>query len=183
MAPAPRHAGDSQAGGNGASITQAKRGSAPSGRRGARPLMSQPNSNGKRSMAKLTFKNSRVRRCVEHASNSKSFRNAYEQKATGPSLWLVKDDGIYVMSNGFPADAEGERNYVVYAEGFDPRSNPNVWEDCRDAVGGDDFCEVIPLYSLLLEDILRHKADLLITVSTSELRVGVLFPSEEPTSC
>ena len=63
-----------------------------------------------------------------------------------PGLWLVHDDGIYLMSNGHPGllvDEAGPRHFVVYALGYDPKSDPDVWERSRDAVGGDDFCYFI----------------------------------------
>lgn len=73
-----------------------------------------------------------------------------------PSLWIVKDNGIYLMSNGLPRlmDPVKQRSpnglhemevcQVVYARGFDPRTDPGVWERSRDAVGGDDFGETLP---------------------------------------
>ena len=61
--------------------------------------------------------------------------------ALKPALWLVKDEGIYIMSNG---TAEN-RPDVVFAKGFNPktRDRMEVWGDARDAVGGDDFVELI----------------------------------------
>jgi hypothetical protein len=66
--------------------------------------------------------------------------NPDELSARGPDvpagLWLVHDDGIYVMAN-----AEGFQ--PVYARGYVAKSH-GVWERSRAAVGGDDFCEFIP---------------------------------------
>lgn len=61
----------------------------------------------------------------------------------GPKLWLVKDQGCYLMSNAADqSHTVGGDLFVVYAAG--------LGKDCdhgtlRQAVGGDDFCEVIPL--------------------------------------
>jgi hypothetical protein len=54
-------------------------------------------------------------------------------------LWLVKDDGIYLMSNGVSDRECGE----AYAVGFDPKRDQDVWDLSRDAAGGDDFSEFL----------------------------------------
>ena len=73
-----------------------------------------------------------------------------EERLAPPCLWLVKDEGIYLMSPGIHPDAErAERTRapVSYASGFDPTRDDRmaVWDRARDAVGGDDFAEDIPL--------------------------------------
>ena len=72
-----------------------------------------------------------------------------EQRLAPPCLWLVKDEGIYLMSPGIDPDAEpGQRRPPVsYASGFDPTRDDRmaVWDRARDAVGGDDFAEEIPI--------------------------------------
>ncbi|RMD64009.1 DUF3085 domain-containing protein [Candidatus Parcubacteria bacterium] len=56
-----------------------------------------------------------------------------------PAIWLVKDHGVYLMSNGLPGN--GEKSPVVYAEEMDPDSNPDDWYVRAEAVfGGDDCC-------------------------------------------
>ena len=110
----------------------------------------------------LTFAAADVRKLIDHTLDSEFHRPTIAQRLelygpeawekqpsenieTPPGLWLVKDDGIYLMSNGHPGfrTDNGERHYVVYAEGYDPRTDPEVWLRSRDAVGGDDFCESI----------------------------------------
>jgi hypothetical protein len=61
-------------------------------------------------------------------------------------LYLVKDSGIYLMSNSTHRQSPvggGEGCRVAYAVGFDPNTDEDVWERSRDAVGGDDFVEMI----------------------------------------
>lgn len=55
-------------------------------------------------------------------------------------LWLVKDDGIYLMSNA----VAGRDGHVAYAVGFNPTNNVGVWDAAREVVGGDDFEEFLP---------------------------------------
>ena len=70
-----------------------------------------------------------------------------EERLAPPCLWLVKDEGIYLMSPGIHPDAGRTRAPVSYASGFDPTRDDRmaVWDRARDAVGGDDFAEEIPI--------------------------------------
>ena len=112
-------------------------------------------------------------------------------------LWFVKDEGIYLLSNGEPGlfleeigqnnavCAEGlllekvKRHFVVYAEGYNPRTDPDVWERSRAAVGGDDFVEYLgeESYSVLQDE----DEFLSITVTKDHLRISS-FPPEENTN-
>lgn len=56
-------------------------------------------------------------------------------------LWLVGDEGVYLMSNG--KLAEGQRPFVVYAEECDPKTNPDYWRYKRQHFGGDDGVEFL----------------------------------------
>ena len=63
-----------------------------------------------------------------------------------PAVLLVKDDGVFLMSNGHPPLADPsapERAFVVYAEGYNPLTDPDVWSRSRDAMGGDASVEAI----------------------------------------
>jgi len=68
------------------------------------------------------------------------FRNPHYGLAPGkdekPGLWLVGDEGVYIMSNGILAD--GQRPFVVYAEECDPKTNPDYWHYKRQHFGADD---------------------------------------------
>lgn len=65
-----------------------------------------------------------------------------------PSVLIVKDDGVYLMSNGTPMlvdPARGTRSVVAYAKGLDPSTG---YEVIRAAVGGDDFAERIQVAAI-----------------------------------
>ncbi|MBC9881058.1 DUF3085 domain-containing protein [Bradyrhizobium sp. INPA01-394B] len=68
------------------------------------------------------------------------FRNPHYGLAPGkdekPGVWLVGDEGVYIMSNGKLAD--GQRSLVIYAEECDPKVNPDYWHYKRQYFGGDD---------------------------------------------
>jgi hypothetical protein len=89
-------------------------------------------------MKTLKFDTAMILKHVAHARASAEHSPVYGS-APKAGLLLVKDDGIYLMSSGLPGMPG-----VVYADGFDPAS-PDSYERAREAVGGDDFVELLPL--------------------------------------
>jgi len=82
------------------------------------------------------------------------FRNPHYGLAPGqderPGLWLVGDEGVYIMSNG--KLAEDQRPLVVYAQECDPKTNPDYWHYKRQHFGGDDgvvFLDAVVLVKLI----------------------------------
>ncbi|MVA82747.1 DUF3085 domain-containing protein [Agrobacterium vitis] len=61
-------------------------------------------------------------------------------------LWLVGDEGVYIMSSG--RLAEGQRPLVIYAEECDPKTNPDCWHYKRRHFGGDDGVEFLDAVDL-----------------------------------
>lgn len=102
-------------------------------------------------MVILKFNKADVARLVEHARKAPQHTRGFgDEEDPRPQIILVKDEGIYLMSNGkphLPNPEKLERSFVVYAEGYDPniRDRGDVWDDARDAVGGDDFAEFLPI--------------------------------------
>lgn len=78
-----------------------------------------------------------------------------------PALHLVKDAGIYLMSNGTPMSPTfgDEPPYdVAYADGYGRNAS---YEAKVQAVGGDDFCQIVPIQWFTQrpkEDVFRIKA-------------------------
>lgn len=145
--------------------------------------------------ATLKFDYAQVQELIAHTKASKLHRLTFgerykiygedkcmthqegEEERGEPGLWLVKDEGIYVMSNGLPGLPENpeqdttEKFYkqkAVYAEGFDPRKDEDTYDKARAAVGGDDFCDLVPLEGLEKEGEWKW---LVIIVSTNRLVV------------
>ncbi|MGV1964178.1 DUF3085 domain-containing protein [Agrobacterium sp. 22-222-1] len=79
------------------------------------------------------------------------FRNPhyglYPGRDEQPGVWLVGDEGVYIMSNG--KLAEGQRPCVVYAEECDPKNNPECWHYKRRHFGGDDGIEFLDAFMLV----------------------------------
>ena len=101
-------------------------------------------------MSRLIFDVDEVREQVEHAQGCSHFRKAYGQEPE-PSLFLVHDQGVYLMSAGIPHLERPDRpesSKVVYAEGCNPNTDDDWYDEAHCLVGGDDFVEMIPLASL-----------------------------------
>ena len=92
-----------------------------------------------------------VDRGIADAVVNCGFRNPYYGTRPGegekPGLWLVGDEGVYILSNG--KLAEGQRPFVVYAEECDPKTNPDYWHYKRQHFGGDDGIEFLDAEMLM----------------------------------
>jgi hypothetical protein len=134
-------------------------------------------------MGVLKFNGKEVARCIDHASHSKECRLAYGEKKAVPALHLVHDQGVYIMSNGLPADKKHVRKksgrcFVSYANGCHPKKNEFWWETSRDLAGGDDFVDSIPLSDFKatdIEDLRSDRADLNIELTETQLRIVLVM--------
>ena len=100
------------------------------------------------------------------------FKTAFEQKYTSnKSLWLVKDEGIYLMNCYKKTEEFLKKDFVVYARGFNPKTLDRglVWDRARE-ISRDDFAENIPLNATMIKNIV-HGLDLHIYISEKESRV------------
>lgn len=123
----------------------------------------------------LIFKTADVLRCVNHALESKEWGTGYDKNATPqPGLYLVHDNGVYLMSNGNPGDwmPEKDKCYVAYAESCNPDTDENFYENSRDLVGGDDFVEVIHINQDWSKNLLNYNE---VHIELTEDRLDVFF--------
>lgn len=105
-----------------------------------------------------TFDRAGVVRLIVHTRAAKDHKQLYNlRKTKAPGLWLVGDDGVYLMTNSNPpllrnprARPEKRRNVVVYAAECNPQTLPfDTWYDNkRDGFGGDDGVEFIAVKHL-----------------------------------
>tara|TARA_A100001391_G_scaffold132448_1_gene91522 strand:+ start:389 stop:820 length:432 start_codon:yes stop_codon:yes gene_type:complete len=124
-------------------------------------------------MRHLYFPNTKkLRDLAFRTLNATEFKTAFEQKYTSNrSLWLVKDEGIYLM-NCYKKDTEFlKKDFVVYARGFNPNTLDRelVWDRSYE-ISRDDFAENIPLNATMIKNIV-HGLDLHIYISEKEIRV------------
>jgi len=126
-------------------------------------------------MHTLKFKNNvDLRNLAQQTLKAKKFKLPYTNETTSKKgVYLVKDDGIYLMNafslaKGKTPSAEG---FTVYAEGYDPSTNENVWEDSY-LVSGDDFGEFVEMSSSMLASVANGSdITLMISAETIELKV------------
>ena len=92
-----------------------------------------------------------IARGVEDAAANGGFRNPYYGTRLGEGekrgLWLVGDEGIYLMSNG--KLAEGKRPLVVYSDECHPMGNADWHDYKRRHFGGDVGIEFIDAEDLI----------------------------------
>jgi len=91
-----------------------------------------------------------LKRIVEHTLANPECRIPYTKETTKePSLYLVKDEGVYLMSASVKhlqdeSKTEGG-SIVAYAKGLDPKKDGGYYEEARYICGGDDFAELLPI--------------------------------------
>ena len=127
-------------------------------------------------MHKLTFKNDKAKTLTQMLewSMRQERRKPYNKKPTSQhGFWLVKDDGIYLMSPTTKNFAIGDqKNTVVYARGYKPtKGNEDTLWDKTHAVSADDFAEFIPLQDDQRTRILAG-GDITIRLSATKLEVS-----------
>ena len=91
-----------------------------------------------------------------------------------PGLWLVKDEGVYLMSNG---EVRGEPK-VVYAQGYDPHQG-EVWDKCQRVMGGDDMFEFVPA-DAFADVTAENCVAAVVRVSPDALSFGILQGTRQP---
>ena len=101
----------------------------------------------------LTFPSTKKLRDLAKATlEANEFKTAYEDEYTNKkSFWLVKDEGIYVMSC-----YKGKKSIVAFARGYNPNTldRSEVWHKAR-IVSADDFAENIPLNETMLKNLIK----------------------------
>ncbi|MES4992589.1 DUF3085 domain-containing protein [Phyllobacterium sp. 22229] len=85
------------------------------------------------------------------AAANGGFRNPYYGLKPGegekPGLWLVGDEGVYLLSNG--KLGEGQKALVCYAGECNPSTTPDYWHYKRRHFGGDDGIEFLEAAEIL----------------------------------
>jgi len=137
-------------------------------------------------MATLKFAAPAVLELLRHALAAPKHVSPYGEDDPGPGLFLVKDEGIYLMSNGKSGlPGENAPNKVVYAKGYEPltenrRDGSDAWgeqyEKIRAAVGGNDFAEFLPADSF---KELQPQDKLSVRLSATKISICII-PSTTP---
>ena len=126
-------------------------------------------------MTRLKFNsNKSLVKLAKETIKASNFQVAYRDKyTTDKCFYLVKDDGIYLMNcysnNPNKELGRDEPNTVVYASGFNPKYNKDVWEDSY-LVSRDDFAENIYFTNDQLKRVANGGS---IDISLTEDSIGV----------
>ena len=129
----------------------------------------------------LTFNsNKSLVKLARDTMKASNFKVAYRDKYTPKKcFYLVKDDGIYLMNcysnNPNKELGRDEPNTVVYASGFNPKFNDDIWEKTYQ-VSSDDFAENIYFTDDQLDRIANGGT---ITVKLSETEYEVVAWAQE----
>ena len=115
-------------------------------------------------MTRLVFDNGEaLRRLAIGTMKAEKFRIPYtDQDTSDKGVLFVKDEGIYIMNAYAGGKPPNELGTVVFAESYDPNKDEEVWERSRQAVGGDDFGEFVPLPEIVLRAIVMRQLKKLI---------------------
>lgn len=101
-------------------------------------------------------------------------------------LWLVGDQGVYLMSNGRPSlrpDETSPSSLVAKAFETDPDRHPDTWYDTKVAsFGGDDGCDFITAETIQSALDATQGRPFWIDVSPDGLSVPVLVSKPGKTS-
>lgn len=126
----------------------------------------------------FTFSASDVRALIARgeadARANGGYRNPHYGLSPGkdekPGLWLVGDQGVYLMSNGKLSD--GMRPMVRYAAECDPTADPDWWHYKHRHFGADDGIEFLDAIEMLrLLDADAGFTQLRITLTEHEIEL------------
>jgi len=101
---------------------------------------------------KLVFKGAEVRKLLDDSRKAKERTVPYVGvvKGTPVGLILVKDDGVYLLSNSNSKETPATTGLIAYAKGYDAPSKLDrldargeQYDKIRRDVGGDDFGEAV----------------------------------------
>ena len=120
-------------------------------------------------MHTLKFRSKEFTRMIQHMLKNERKIPYVDETTDEYGLWLVKDEGIYVMSPSPERDIVSKNKcHVIYARGYSPRVK-DLWEKTH-AVSGDDFAEFIPLDERQVIR-LENGGDMTIRLSETQLEI------------
>jgi hypothetical protein len=83
-----------------------------------------------------------ARHAIAAPDHKPSYSNTLDGTTPTPALWLVGDEGIYLMSNGLPVQQRVNDGNQLYADGYRTSRSKHA---VADEIGGDDFVQPLPL--------------------------------------
>lgn len=99
----------------------------------------------------LKFRTDEIKKLAEHSIKAAKRRPTFAQQEENTTIpkgfILVKDQGVYLLSNGLNAQDQtpNESGLVVFAESCNPNTDEDWYHNAWNICGGDDFAEFIEL--------------------------------------
>lgn len=145
-------------------------------------------------MARLIFKNRPLLSILKYTLEAKSFRvsfcdaiakweketkKEYDFKvkidpkfyeSDKPTLFIVHDSGLYIMTGAKLDAMPKDHSHVAYAVGYNPHEG-DVYDKCGQAVGYDDFAESFE-FTEELQTAVKNGADIIIDITPTRLAVS-----------
>jgi Protein of unknown function (DUF3085) len=109
----------------------------------------------------LHFDRKLVEELLDHTETAKIQRPLYSHRPKQPTIWVVGDDGIFLMSGGSDPKVVDGLPVVCYARECNPRTMPfdDWWAVKNEVWGGDDTIETFTAVEI---------RDALVTYGTEE---------------
>jgi hypothetical protein len=147
-------------------------------------------------MATFIFKNEKLRSILKISEQATEFRATFEEaykayevktgrkykdgidlnpfyKLTTPTLWLVRDTGVYLMTSAFLDPIPEDNIHQCFAESFAP-TDPDWFDKSAMALGTqEDFVESFEFTDALKKGI-RLGADIHIHITKTEYSVELI---------
>lgn len=103
-----------------------------------------------------------------------------EATANKCRVTLVKDHGVYFLSERGERTPEGRQKLLAYAIGCNPDVDPfdDWWELVRTEFGGDDFTEYFELQDGVFARILNSEDDLELSATSTHLSLQAVPPNQ-----
>jgi hypothetical protein len=125
-------------------------------------------------MTTLTFNsNKELKSLARETLSSNEFHQPYtKETTTEKGIFLVKDEGIYIMDAYADKHPDSYNRRVIYASGYNPKHDKygDLW-DRTYAVSRDDFGEFVPMDDDALIRIMRGgKITIKLTPTMLEVR-------------
>ena len=120
-------------------------------------------------MHTLKFKSKEFRRMLNFMIMHERRKPYTNEKTDQYGLWLVKDEGIYLMSPTSERDLVNDKSsHIIYAQGYSPKAK-YLWEKTH-MVSGDDFAEFIPVSEKAI-DLLIKGGDIKVKLTEKDITV------------
>lgn len=129
----------------------------------------------------LVFKGAEVRKLLDDSKKAELRTIPYvgENKNVPVGLILVKDDGVYLISNGVAKDPPSKTGLIAYAAGYEAPSvltdidaRGEQYDKIRAAVGGDDFAEGLAI-NRSTDNLIREGFDFVVYLTAEQVTIRI----------